>query len=82
MELSIQPRPLSTEVETIRPRPIAAPESRQIAAKGKHEQDGFTQADILLRAIRAEAHKPERPVTSAALRALIVKFARQYALDF
>ena len=78
-----QPRPLSSEVETIRPRPIAAPESRQIAAKGKQEQEGMNESDRLLQAIVVLARRePQTTARRMALRQLIVKCSREISLDF
>ncbi|MGA8150352.1 MAG: hypothetical protein WB952_05340 [Terriglobales bacterium] len=70
--------------EPILPRPIVPIEPRPLysAEKGMHEQDGFTQADVLLKAIVLEARKPETLQTRSALRALILRFNCEHGLDF
>jgi hypothetical protein len=79
----IEPRPISV-MEEIQPRPVkSAPNLvRQIAPKGNVEQDGPTQADILLEAIVLVARKPQTVATRSALRSLIAKFSCEYGLDF
>ncbi|MGA8150438.1 MAG: hypothetical protein WB952_05770 [Terriglobales bacterium] len=74
--------PRSIIPEPILPRPISAPEARQIAAKGAQEQDGFTQADILLESIVRLSRKPQTATTRSALRALILRFNCECGLDF
>jgi hypothetical protein len=67
---------LTIEIE---PRPV---KPREIAPKGTVEQDGPTQADILLQAITLIARKPQTPATKGALRNLIAKFSCECGLDF
>jgi hypothetical protein len=78
---TIEPRPI-TGMEEIEPRPVKAREPREIAPKGSVEQDGPTQADILLEAIVLVARKPQTPATRAALRSLIARFSCEFGLDF
>jgi len=70
------------ELEFISPRPLTRIEPRQIAPKGKGEQDGPTQADVLLESIVVLARKPQTVTTKTALRSLVVKCSREIALDF
>jgi len=76
------PRPLSSQRENINPRPILRSETRQIAAKGRSEQNGVTESDRLLHAIIRLARKEQNLTTRTALRSLIVKCSREIALDF
>jgi hypothetical protein len=68
----ISPRPLSLE-------PIAP---RRLSVKGAHERNGLTESDILLESIVRLARKePQTVTTRIALRRLVVKTAREIALD-
>jgi hypothetical protein len=78
LEPGILPRPITGWA--IEPRPVKSREQREIAPKGTVEQDGPTQADILLQAIVLVARRD--PPNHAALRTLCVRFSREHALDF
>jgi hypothetical protein len=79
----IEPRPLfpTAAPEPVAP-PVVLPEPREIAPRGIPEKDGPTQSEILLQAIVLEARKEQTPVTTAAMRNLIAKFASEFSLDF
>jgi len=69
-------------METISPRPLSRIEPGPIPARGQHEQNGVSEADVLLHAIVVTARKPLTVTTKSALRRLVVKTARELALDF
>jgi hypothetical protein len=69
-------------MELISPRPLSSIAARPIPAKGEHQRDGANESDRLLRAIVHLARKPETLQTRIALRRLVVKTAREIALDF
>ena len=70
------------ELEIIQPRPLTPIQPRPLAPKGQQEQDGPTQADVLLQAIVVTAGKPQTVATKTALRVLISRFNCEYGLDF
>jgi hypothetical protein len=78
---TIEPRPVSVPIE-IQPRPVKHRGPREIAPKGIVEQDGPTQADILLEAIVLVARKPQTVATRGALRNLIARFSCECGLGF
>jgi len=71
------------ELETIQARPLSRIAPRPLAPRGQHEENGMSESDVLLESIVRLARKePQTTTTKIALRRLVVKTAREIALDF
>jgi len=76
----IAPRPVKREQPNPQPQPADAPAAIADAVEASAEDIPLTASNVLLKAIIATSRKPETATTRMALRKLITKAAREFAL--